>query len=94
MMKLLTSMIIAILLTGCATTITKTVMPTPPAQFMVPAQPMTPMTADDGGNITPISALSIIATNNNIALQNANELTQLQKWITETLANINSGGKK
>lgn len=87
----------ALMLAGCATstvTITKLVFPDVPAKFMVPAQTSKPITPATDGTIDPKAALATIIDNNTAAKANAAQLTDLQKWIIDTKANIDSGGKK
>lgn len=87
----------ALMLAGCATstvTDTKLTFPDVPAKFMVAPQQPAPLVAGTDGSVDPKAALAVILDNNTKAKANAAELADLQKWITDTKANIDSGGKK
>lgn len=92
-MRAVTALVAILALAGCTTTVPVTTveMPTPPATLMVPPQKLTaiPATTTD-----PKAVLQIIITNNAAAINNSDELTALQNWLTQTAANLKSGGKK
>jgi len=86
--------LLSLLLVGCTTTrveVQTPYMPTPPAEIMVPAKPLLTIPGDAGTDAK--TALSIATKNNEIAKENATELTNLQQWIINTAKNITKGGK-
>jgi hypothetical protein len=86
----------AIFLGGCATVppVTNFTFPEPPAQLMVPPQPMKPLIPGQDGSIDPKVALGIIMDNNTAAKSNAVELSALQNWVQQTEQNVKKNGGK
>lgn len=82
-------LLMALALTGCATVpVTKYVMPTPPANYMIPPKTLQPIKPNADGTVSPRDALATVIKNNTISKQNAEVLQSLQAWILATEKNV------
>lgn len=87
-------LLMALALTGCASVpVTKYVMPSPPANYMVPPKPLVSIKAAQNGSVSPRDALAVIIRNNTASRQNAETLQSLQAWILATEKNVKDGKK-
>lgn len=87
---------LCLLLCGCASTIevSRPVMVMPPDRFFQAPQSLQPLPTNPDGSVNAKQALSIIASNNEKANENAKELSALQQWLKDTQEALDKVYKK